>query len=44
MTIGVDLDVKKNGALSIVLAQGSHMLEKNLNIEGFFEKSLKIEY
>ena len=42
MTIGVGLDArpqtqKKIGAFSIFLTQGSHMLEKNLNIEGFLE-------
>ena len=26
------------------ILQGSHRLEKYLNLEGFFEKSLKIKY
>ena len=30
--------------LSEILSQGSHRLEKYLNLEGFLEKSLKIKY
>ena len=29
--------------MSIHLAQGSHKLEKYLNLEGFLEKSLKVK-
>ena len=30
--------------LCIIVIQGSHRLEKYLNLEGFLEKSLKIKY
>ena len=33
----------QNKSVSLGLIQGSHRLEKYLNIEGFLEKSLKIK-
>ena len=30
--------------ISFLIRQGSHRLEKYLNLEGFLEKSLKIKY
>ena len=30
--------------ISAIMSQGSHKLEKYLNLEGFLEKSLKIKY
>ena len=32
------------GSYYLYLLQGSHRLEKYLNLEGFLEKSLKIKY
>ena len=38
--------VERSGSVgrALDLLQGSHRLEKYLNLEGFLEKSLKIEY
>ena len=43
--MGYRLEFPNNDVLTVfILAQGSHRLEKYLNIEGFLEKSLKIQY
>ena len=37
------MEIKVSAAWCCVVKQGSHRLEKYLNLEGFLEKSLKIK-
>ena len=42
-TVGIQIRLDKTSSLIWVQTQGSHRLEKYLNLEGFLEKSLKIK-